>query len=153
MLGPRRVVAPDGVEWRVGRRWLTRSANLGRPDRGEIALESLNHLGSWPDLGSVDFGEGLLVVAAVVAALLILIPILFFGVELIILGGLLAAGLITHTVLGQPWLIEARSSDPLMPQRRLEWRVRGWRKSGKLIAQVAEDLSTGRNPGDHRLPL
>ena len=44
-LGPRRVVAPDGVEWRVRRRWLTRSPKLPRPRRGEIAAESLNHLG------------------------------------------------------------------------------------------------------------
>jgi hypothetical protein len=146
-------VAPDGVEWRVGRRWLTRSPRLNRPRRGEIAGESLNHLGAnLPDLGSLDLGQGLLVVAAVVAALLILVPVLFFGIELIILGALLAAGVVTHTVLGQPWVIEARPIDPLVPGRRLEWRVRGWRKSGKAIAQVASDLSAGRNPDGRGLP-
>jgi hypothetical protein len=113
-LGPRQVVAPDGVEWRVGRRWLTRSPKLTRPRRGDVAAESLEHLGaSWPDIGNIDFGEGLLVAAAVVAFLLILIPVLFFGIELITLGVLLAAGVITRSVLGQPWVIEARSTDPL----------------------------------------
>ena len=106
-----------------------------------------------PDLGTVDFGEGLLVAAAVVAFLLILIPVLFFGIELITLGVLLAAGVITRTVLGQPWVIEARSTDPLTPGRQLEWRVRGWRKSGKLITQVASDLSAGRDPDVRGLPL
>ena len=141
-------MAPDGVEWRVGRRWPTRSLKLARPGRSEIAAESLNHIGAnAPDFGNVDLGEGLLVAAAVVAFLVILIPVLFFGLELIILGVLLGAAVITHTVLGQPWVIEARSTDPLTPGRQIEWRVRGWRKSGKLIAQVASDLSAGRDPG------
>lgn len=146
-------MAPDGVEWQVGRRWLTRRPELDRPRRGEIAAESLNNLGAgWPDFGSVDLGEGLVVAAAVVAFLLILVPILFFGVELIILGALLAGGVIARTLLGQPWVIEARSTDPLASGGQLEWRVRGWRRSRKLIAQVASDLSTGREPDQLGLP-
>jgi hypothetical protein len=44
----------------------------------EIAAESLNNLGwAWPDFGSVDLGEGLLVAAAVVAFLFVLVPTLF----------------------------------------------------------------------------
>lgn len=140
-------MAPDGVEWRVGRRWLTRHPSLDRPHRGEIAAESVNHLGlGWLDISSVDLGEELLVVGVVVAFLLILVPVLFFGIELIILGVLLAGGVIARTVLRQPWVIEARSTDTLTSGRRLEWRVRGWRKSGRLIAQVASDLSAGREP-------
>lgn len=140
-----RVVAPDGVEWRVGRRWLTRNPKLRRPSRRQIAAESANQL-SGSGLGNVDLGEGLLVVAAVVAFLFILIPVVFFGIELIILGALLAAAVITHTVLRQPWVIEARSADPLTPGRQLEWHVRGWRNSGRLITQIASDLSAGREP-------
>jgi hypothetical protein len=146
-LGPTRVVAPDGVEWRVCRRWLTRNPKLRRPSRSRVATESVNHLGaSWPDFGGIDLGEGLLVAAAVVALLLILIPVVFFGIELIVLGVLLAAGVIARTVLGQPWVIEARSADAIAPERRLEWRVRGWRESAKLITRVASDLSAGRDP-------
>jgi len=85
-----------------------------------------------------------LIAAGVVAVVLILIPLLFFGAELVILGALLAAGLISRTLLRQPWVVEARSTDPLTSGRRLEWRVRGWRNSEKLIAQVVSDLSAGR---------
>lgn len=146
-LGPRRVVAPDGVEWRVGRRWLTGRRRVDRPRRGEVAAESLNYLGSdWLSLGNLDLGDGLLVTAAIIAALLILVPVVFFGIELIILGVLLAAGVVARTVLRRPWVIEANSPDPFRSGRHLEWRVRGWRKSGRLIAQVTSDLSAGREP-------
>ena len=153
-LGPRVVVAPDGVEWRIGRRWLTRRPRLGRPSRREIASESLSNIGpGLPDIGNLDLGQGLLLVAAVVAVALILIPILFLGIELIVVGALLAAGVMARTVLRQPWVVEARSSDAVAPERRLEWRVRGWRKSGKLIGQVASDLSAGRKPPDAGLAV
>ena len=91
-------------------------------------------------------------VVAVLAAVLILIPLLFFGVELIILGALLAAGVLGRVLLGQPWVIEARSSDPLTSGRQLEWRVTGWRKSHKLIDHVASDLAAGREPPLSTLP-
>ena len=146
-------MAPDGVEWHIGRRWLTRRPRLGRLRRRDITSESLHNLGlAWPDFGNLDFGEGLLLTAAVVAVVLILIPVLFFGLELIILGALLAAGVMARTLLRQPWVVEARSTDPLTSGRRLEWRVRGWRKSGKLIAQIASDLSAGREPSARKLP-
>ena len=152
-LGPKRVVAPDGVEWHVGRRWLTRRPKLTRPRRRAIASESVSNLGSgWPDIGNVDLGDGLLVAAAALVLVLILIPVLFFGVELVIFGALLAAGVIARTLFRQPWVVVATSTDPLAPGRRLEWRVLGWRKSGKLIDQVASDLSTGRGPPDRGLP-
>jgi hypothetical protein len=97
-------------------------------------------------LGNLDLGEGLLVTAAVIAFLLIVVPVLFFGAELIILGALLAAGVVARTVLRRPWVIEANATDPFSSGRHLEWRVRGWRKSGRLIAQVTSDLSAGREP-------
>lgn len=120
---------------------------LGRPSHGEIASESLSNIGpAWPEVGNVDLGDGLLLVAAVVAVALILIPILFLGIELIVVGALLAAGVMARTLLRQPWVVEATSSDSLTSGRLLEWRVRGWRKSGKLIDQVASDLSAGHEP-------
>ena len=114
----------------------------------EIAAESLNHLGaSLPGFASGDLGQGLLVAALVVAFLVILIPVLFFGIELIILGVLLATGVIARTVLRQPWLVEADSIDSLSSGRHLEWRVQGWQRSTRLVARVASDLSAGREPG------
>jgi hypothetical protein len=77
---------------------------FGRPRRDEIVAESLNNIGpGWPDFRSVDLGEELLLAAAIVAFVLIVVPILFFGIELIILGALLAAGVIARTALRQPW--------------------------------------------------
>ena len=153
-LGPRHVTAPDGVEWRVGRRWLTRRPRLNRPRGGDIAEESVSNLAlGWPDVGNLDTGEGLLIAVAVVALLVILIPILFFGIELIIVGVFLAAGLIARTALRQPWVVQASSTEPLSSGRQLEWRVRGWRRSGKLIARIASDLSAGREPPDQALPV
>ena len=111
------------------------------------AAESLQYLGSgWPDVSGLDAGQELLVVAAVVAVVLVLIPILFFGLELIILGVLLAAGLLGRTLLGQPWVVEATSVDPMSGGRRLEWQVRGWRRSQHLIADVVADLAAGNEP-------
>ena len=89
---------------------------------------------------------------AVLAALLIVIPLLFFGIELIVLGALLAVAAIGRMLLRQPWVIEARSNDPLTPGRRLEWHVIGWRKSQALIEKVTSDLAAGREPPQGTLP-
>jgi hypothetical protein len=86
------------------------------------------------------------VVLGLVAAALILIPLLFFGVELIIFGLLLGAGLAGQIVLRRPWVIEARSRDPFGAGRQLEWRVRGWRNSGKVMDEVAARLESGEEP-------
>ena len=140
-------MAPDGVQWRVGRKWMTRRALLMRRRQSATVSDSLLNLGSvWPDPGGLDLGQELLAIAAVVAVVLVLIPILFFGLELIIVGVLLAAGVVARTVLGQPWVVEAVSSDPLSPGRQLEWRVRGWRRSQRLIAEVAAELEAGNEP-------
>jgi hypothetical protein len=71
--------------------------------------------------------ETLLLVAAIVAVALILIPILFSGIELIIVGTLLAAGVMARSLLRKPWVVQAKSSDSLTSGPLLEWRVRGWR--------------------------
>ena len=140
-------MAPDGVEWHVGRRWLTRRPKLNRPRRGDAASESFFNSGQgWLDFSNFELGEELLLVTVAIALVLVLVPVLFFGVELIIVGALLAGGVLAHTVLRQPWVIEARSRDPFGAGRHLDWRVRGWRESRKLIAQVASDLSAGREP-------
>jgi hypothetical protein len=131
----------------VGRRWLTGRPQLARRRARDGTSDALSGLDpGWLDIGGLDLGEGGLVVLAVVACLLVLIPILFFGIELIILGGLLAGGVVAHTVLRQPWVVQAISSDPVATTRQLEWRVRGWRRSGRLIGQVAADLAAGCEP-------
>lgn len=142
-VGPSTVVAPDGVEWRVGRRWSRRSFGWTWKRRG-LAADAVSGLGQ--GIGGLDLQGGALLVVAVVAALLILIPLLFFGVELIILGVVLAAGVLGRVLFRQPWLIEATSNDPLTPGRQLKWHVTGWRKSKELIEKVISDLAAGREP-------
>ena len=145
LFGPTRVVAPDGAEWLVGRRWLT--PGTGRRWRGPQALtsESLAGLGV-PDVGNADSAEGLALVTLAAILVLLLVPILFFGAELLVLGSLLAAGLAGRLVLRQPWVIEARGTGAPGADRRLEWRVRGWRASRRLIDAVVSDLAAGREP-------
>lgn len=153
-LGARRVVTPDGIEWCVGRRWMTRRLGWTKRRRGDIASESLWNLGvGWPDFGNVDSGEGLLLAGIAIAAVLIVIPLLFFGVELILVGCLLAAGVMGRVVFRRPWVIEARSTDPMISGRVLEWRVSGWRKSRELLEQIASDLAAGREPTQQLLSL
>ena len=143
------VPMPALLEWRVGRCWPTRRFGWTWKRRG-VAPDALSGLSQ--GVGNVDFADGGLVVVAALAAALILIPLLFFGVELISLGALLAAGVLGRVLLRQPWVIEARSSDPLTPGRQLEWRVVGWWKSHRLIDQVASDLAAGREPPQSTLP-
>lgn len=151
-LGPRRVTAPDGVEWRVGRRWVTRRFRWSWKRRGNPAPDALANAGSFPVPDNLDFGEGLLLVAAVTAAALILIPVLFFGIEIIVVGALLAAGVVSRVVLRKPWVVDARSRDSLTAGRELEWNVRGLRQSRELIDRVAADLAAGREPPQSTLP-
>ena len=149
-VGPRRVVAVDGVEWTVGRRWLTPRLGWTWKRRG-VAADGLSTLGQ--GLGGVDFGEqGVLVAVGVMAAIVILIPLLFFGFELIVFGVLLAAGIVGRVLLRRPWVIAARCSAPPGSGRQLEWRVTGWRKSGRLIDEVVSDLAAGREPPQCTLP-
>jgi hypothetical protein len=144
-LGPTRVVAPDGVEWRVARRWLTRQIDWTRRRPRELASESLSGLGV-PDFPTVDSAEALLLATLVAILVLLLVPILFFGVELLIVGGVAAAGLAGRLVFRQPWIIEARASVAPGVERRLEWQIRGWRNSGRVLDGVASDLAAGREP-------
>lgn len=147
-LRPRHVEAPDGVDWRVTRRWLSRPVKWDAPRRSSETLGKFDP--TWPFFGA-DSGPGLVVAAAIVGLVLILIPVLFFGLELIAVGVLLAAGVFGRTVRRQPWVIEATSSDPFGSGRQLEWQVRGWRQSGRLMDQVVSDLEQGREPPNAQL--
>lgn len=133
-LGPRRVIAPDGAEWHVGRRWLTSRPRLNRPRGREIASESLSNLGN---IGNVDLGEGWLIATAALAFVLILIPVLFFGVELIILRAPSCWSNRTDpppSALGGRGNVDrsahARTSTRMARARRAE--VRGADRSGRL---------------------
>jgi len=144
--GKTRIVAPDGVEWRVGRRWMTRPVRPSlkwRRDAGSDLLTS----GSWPggdSAGSLE--ETALILVGVLVVALVLVPVLLFGIELIALEWVLAVGLAGRVLLGRPWTVQARSVLPAGVERQLEWNVKGWRQSGRVIDEVAQQLASGREP-------
>jgi hypothetical protein len=116
-------------------RW--RKVNLGKPS-GE-ALFSI------PDIGGPDeFAAGLALIVAAFVFALVLIPLLLFGIELIIVGLLVAAGVLGRSLLGRPWIVEATCAGQV--EHPLAWKVVGWRRSRRLVGQVAAQLSSGLEP-------
>jgi hypothetical protein len=142
LLGSRSVSTPAGEELRVGRRWITR----GRPrwrrvPAGKATGEAL----SLPDFGDPqDLAASLAIVLGVVVVAAIVIPLLLFGIELIVLGFVLAASIVGRGLLGRPWIVEARPVGASVPT--YTWRVSGWRHSAHLADEVAAALSAGLNP-------
>jgi hypothetical protein len=80
-----------------------------------------------------------MVAVLAIAFVLILLPIILFGIELIIVGFLLAIGIVGSTLFGRPWTVVAKSSDG----RTGEWRIRGSRASSALIERICADLQSG----------
>lgn len=75
---------------------------------------------------------------------MILIPLLLFGIELIVLAMILAAGIVARSMLGRPWIVQAT---PRTNQSEiLTWKVKGWRHSTELIDEVATSLAAGLPP-------
>jgi hypothetical protein len=99
-----------------------------------------------PDFGGLDdIGAAILIIAAAVAVAIIVVPLLLFGIELIALGLVVAAGIVGRTLLGRPWVVQAAPGDDSV--HALTWRVVGWRRSARLIAEVAASLEAGLNIG------
>jgi hypothetical protein len=130
------VTAPDGREWTVRRLWLPRRRWRG-PEAGDDA-PLLLELGDIPAVGIV------FVVLAVVLAVLAALPFVIFALELV----LLVPVLVAYRVLrGKPWTVEARSGSEV-----LRWPVRGWRRSGEAVGQVARSLELGERPEPNLAP-
>lgn len=145
-LAVRRVTTPTGVDWRVRRRWVNRRLPRLRRVSGERAADVASESpGSWlpVDVGGMGDLEGwLLAIVALVVIVFVLIPLLLFGIELIIVGVVLAAGMIGRLFLGRPWIIEANSSRG----EALTWEVAGWRRSRHALDEVARALVADREP-------
>ena len=93
---------------------------------------------SLPDIGDPhDLAVTIAIILGAVVVAAIIIPLLLFGIELIILGFVVAAGIIGRGLLGRPWIIEARPPDTAVPT--FTWRVRGSRRSTRLVDEVATD--------------
>lgn len=142
LLGSRSVSTPAGEQWRVGRRWITRSRPRWRHvPAGKATGEAL----SLPDFGDPqDLAASLAIVLGVVVVAAIVIPLLLFGIELILLGFVIAASIVGRGLLGRPWIVEARLVSAALPT--YTWQVRGWRRSARLADEVAAALAAGLNP-------
>jgi hypothetical protein len=166
VIGGRRITAPDGTAWRVGRRWLPERKRLRRRrDRSPDILDAGGSDGSnggdasGPDGGgSGGNGSGfdidlpgaddaiaiLLIVLAVIAVVFLLttvvIPILVVGIELLLVIALFVAGLAGRLLFRRPWTIRARSADG----RQLTWRAAGFRRSGRVRDEIAGALAQGQ---------
>jgi hypothetical protein len=138
------VTTPAGIEWRVGRRWVSRSLTGAFAERGRaIRASGWEQYAGVPDADSSGVVYGAYVAVIVI---LLLLPLILFGVELIVVGWLLAAAFAARVVFRRPWVIVAKARTPAAGDRALEWRVAGWRASGELIDRVVADLADGREP-------
>ena len=142
----RKVTAPDGTEWTLGRRWLPSWKVLGRADPG-----------SAPDLpdGGLDDDTGIfamifLAIFAVIAAIflvLVLFNVVAIAIELMIFIVALFAGLFSRVVLRRPWTVFAKSERMTHVRHAV-----GWRGSRAQLDAMASALSSGLEPapGDRR---
>jgi hypothetical protein len=139
----RKVVDPDGVRWRVLRRWWVSPVTprwRGARDDGIDVV---------PDLG-LDLADGLFAAIAAVFAILAVaaflafwvLPLAILVVEVLAFVVLAAAGLAGRVAFRRPWRLEARSDGGT----RLTWRVAGWRDSREALAAIATALGQGRLP-------
>jgi hypothetical protein len=96
-------------------------------------------------LSGLDLDGAIFFIAAAILVVLVLIPLLLFGFELVLVGCVLAASLLGRLLLGRPWLIEARTVTPASAGRVVQWKVSGWRQSNELVRNVAADLTAGRD--------
>jgi hypothetical protein len=149
-LTTRRVTTPNGVEWKVRRRWIPHREGKGIVERFRTSRQRRKENGggaeALADLGGVDFGfEGLALAVGLIALILLLLlfgwPLVLIGVDLIWLLGAGTLGLLGRLVLGRPWRVEAVST-----VERRTWHVQGFRSAGLSRDDLAAQLSAGINP-------
>ena len=143
-------MTPSGIEWRVGRRWTSRGLPRWRSRVGRDADQVLEGV-SIVDVGGLDSPWALLAgIVVVIVLALVVIPLLLFGIELIIAGLVLAAGIVARSALGRPWIVQATPSGN--PSGTLSWEIKGWGRSAQLIDEVATELAAGLTPSPAQDP-
>ncbi len=141
MIGAKRVRAPDGTEWRVGRRWLPDKPTLWRREGDAEG-------GDWLSSAELDGADDVFVVVIAVVAVIativflttVVFPIIVLAFEVMVVLVLLVGGIAGRLVLRKPWTIRARAEHG----RELTWRAQGWRRSGRVRDDVAAALALGQ---------
>lgn len=137
----RRVTAPDGSRWKVGRQWMPKRVRVRGSDltSGDLGVGPGDFF-SFDDAGA-GIVIGLALVVLVGFVLLVVFPIVALTIELVLLLVLFVAGLVGRIVFKRPWHVIARSD-----AQELRWPVQGWRESGERVDAVADALAAGREP-------
>jgi hypothetical protein len=120
----RRVVTPDGHVWYVRRRWARRRPPWSRRSR--------------PPLARVDADEELAAEEPVTPP----VDALFTYYD----SDLGEPGFDRR--LRRPWFVELQRQGLTDAPRRV-WRVRGWRRSGRLMDETATAIREGRIDSEH----
>jgi hypothetical protein len=107
---------------------------------GHAALEA----GSQGDPMTDNPAAALAVIVGGFVVAVVVIPLLLFGIELIILGFALAGAILVRGLLGRPWIVQA-SRGGTTP-RVLMWNVAGWGHSARAVDEVACQLEAGQEP-------
>lgn len=146
------VVAPDGRQWTVTRRWTPRW--VGRGPRARLAAarqaraqrKGDNRLRWYDWLDIPHFGDSPGAFLAVIVVVILLVVMILWGLPLILslidvvllaIAVLLSA--IARVVFRRPWTVEAVASDG---ERRTR-QVVGWSASGRAVEEWAELLRHG----------
>jgi hypothetical protein len=132
----RKVTAPDGLDWTVGRQWVPWRWRLWR-ERVDLDGPSGGDMG-WAidDVGGILVALGVLVVLALV--FLAIWPLVAIAIEIVLIGIGLLATVAGRVVLRKPWTVRAVARG-----HEHTWKVRGWRASGERIDEVATALAGG----------
>jgi hypothetical protein len=140
----RRVTTPDGTTWTVGRSWVGKRRLKTWAWRREGTADGM--LWNFPGtiFDGVDLEGGVVVLIGVVVIALVLVPLILFGIELLILGCILAIGVVSRSIFGKPWTVTAAPAKG--NEDTAVWRVRGWRKSAELIDLICTNLRSGDGP-------
>jgi hypothetical protein len=161
-----RVSTPDGRFWYVRRRWARRQLPGRRrklyelspaereavrvlPDTDDVADWYVRSFGY--EAGWIYLAVGLVVLAAVGGAVLIVERVVPFLVDNALAIGVGLAGLAAVVLadrLTRPWLIEAESGRLFQAPRRI-WRVQGWWRAQRAFRAVVEAIAEGRIDSEH----
>jgi hypothetical protein len=161
-----RVSTPDGRFWYVRRRWARRQLPGRRrklyelspaereavrvlPDTDDVADWYVRSFGY--EAGWIYLAVGLVVLAAVGGAVLIVERVVPFLVDNALAIGVGLAGLAAVVLadrLTRPWLIEAESGRLFQAPRRI-WRVQGLWRAQRAFRAVVEAIAEGRIDSEH----
>jgi ABC-type multidrug transport system fused ATPase/permease subunit len=149
-MGPRGSIVrgPDGVRWRVRRRWLDRSLPSLRQRWRRNKEEREPDSGSALDFLGIDLLDGttigIAIIAVVFLVVFVLMPLIGIALELIVLLVLFLSSLVARVVLRRPWVVEAVMAGD--PQERVAFAVKGWRQSSQALRELRAAIPAGGPP-------